>query len=59
MLLLLFLLLQDHYLFPGISQEAQVASPPLLNFELGESTGEGFFHKNYVILYSPVLICIR
>ena len=48
MLLLLFLLLQDHYLFPGISQEAQVASPPLLNFELGESIGEGFFDKNYL-----------
>lgn len=36
-----------------------VASPPLLNFELGESTGEGFFDKNSVILYSLVLICIR
>lgn len=59
MLLLLFLLLQGHYLFPGISQEAQVASLPLLNFELGESTGEGFFDKNSVILYSLVLICIR
>lgn len=58
-MLLLFLLLQGHYLFPGISQEAQVASPPLLNFELGKSTGEGFFDKNSVILYSPVLICVR